>query len=63
MDKFDQNYAEILNDPLYPAAAEKAKAKGFRLATPHEVRDSLDCKWHSADLYFAYGVNWVRENV
>lgn len=59
-DVFDRNHAEILADPLYPSVAKKAETKGFRLATAQEVRASLNCDWHAPDLYYAYGVNWVK---
>jgi hypothetical protein len=62
MDIYDANYQEIIAAPLYPDVAEKAKRKGFRLATAGEVRASANCEWHAPDLYSAYGVNWVKDD-
>jgi hypothetical protein len=60
MDIYTKNFAEITDDPLYPVVAMQAYAKGFRLATASEVRASANFDNGAAELYSAYGVNWVK---
>ena len=62
MDQFDENHSAYTSSPLYPAIEAKAKAKGFRKATPAEVRASAQKHPGYLELHCAYGGLWVKEN-
>ena len=53
MDQFDENHTAYTSDPRYPAIEKKAKAKGFRKATPAEVRASANKHPGYPDLHCA----------
>ncbi len=61
MDQFDENHSAYISSPLYPAIEAKAKAKGFRKATPAEVRASAHKHTGYPELHCAYGGLWIKE--
>ena len=61
MDQFDENHTAYTSDPRYPAIEKKAKANGFRKATPAEVRASANKHPGYPDLHCAHGGLWVKE--
>ncbi|MCC6820150.1 MAG: hypothetical protein IT579_05405 [Verrucomicrobia subdivision 3 bacterium] len=63
MDQFDENHTAYTSSPNYPAIEAKARAKGFRKATPSEIRASAEKRTGSPDLHCAYGGLWVKEAV
>ena len=63
MDQFDENHTAYTSSPNYPAIEAMARAKGFRKATPSEVRASAEKRTGYPDLHCAYGGLWIKEAV
>lgn len=61
MDQFDVNHEAYVSSPEYPRVMDKARAQGFRKATPAEVRASAEKRTGYPNLFCAYGGLWARQ--
>ena len=60
MGNYDENHRAYITHPDYPAIEAKGAAKGFRKATPGEVRASAEKHVGYPELFSAYGGLWVK---
>jgi hypothetical protein len=57
---FEIQHAEYISAPGFKDLEAKAHARGYRKATPAEVRASYNSEWWAQDLYCWAGGLWIK---